>query len=568
MKYEYSDENSMSDKKSNLETLINLDVLSRSVLDQSLRKRMIVELAKDAKAEHKLECWLAEVNKVEKLPGRYLASILKWLVTILFVLGCIVGIGFMQILVAFNGDQQVNIIWIVVISIAQFLLSLFVMVSLFRCSNKSSGFSELLEHWLPKSVPQNMHQVIHNNIDEHGFITKLATPYFLLLTQSFSLGFVLSAMLAFLGLITFQDIAFGWATTLSISPESFQKITSFISIPWSFIASAVPSFELIEKTQFYRLDGFKNANIELMSGWWPFLFFSWLFYAVIPRVIVYLCAKQKWNKQISVELKSHPFFSKAIDLLNFDYDAAISSSARYIADMIGEVLQFKFESTDKAQKNQPSNSSDIMEELKLHIVRHERECQDKLTAIYCYDGLLVDEDEYLPEIDNFYEVSNTGKFDLDKKEMAIVAGGGGFGAALGAGVAAGAAADVAAGGMMAGAGMLVGGAVAALKFLNKKESNASLAGVTSPVYECSVDLLEYEVSKWDQLQSNLLNVQLNKQDKVVFIKEKREQLIELFDDFQTKRNDQIKLEKQIENILRDIYQKRLQECSSVADTTC
>ena len=57
-------------------------------------------------------------------------------------------------------------------------------------------------------------------------------------------------------LVTFTDLAFGWSTTLAADPVTIERLVRAIALPWATLfPSAVPDLTLIERSQFFRLDG-------------------------------------------------------------------------------------------------------------------------------------------------------------------------------------------------------------------------------------------------------------------------------------------------------------------------
>jgi len=66
-----------------------------------------------------------------------------------------------------------------------------------------------------------------------------------------------------------------------------------LALPWkSFFPAAVPSLELIEKSQYFRLgeklDPEMVRNASELGEWWKFLAFATLFYAIILRLVMWL----------------------------------------------------------------------------------------------------------------------------------------------------------------------------------------------------------------------------------------------------------------------------------------
>jgi len=133
--------------------------------------------------------------------------------------------------------------------------------------------------------------------------SNLSRWIFLKRIQLFSLLFSMGIFVALLLTIISKDIAFGWSTTLQISPNAFHAIVSYISLPWhTFFPSAVPSLELIELSHYFRLGG--EVNIEMvqhadkLGAWWKFLAMATLFYAIFLRLIFCFMAQVGFKKAL------------------------------------------------------------------------------------------------------------------------------------------------------------------------------------------------------------------------------------------------------------------------------
>jgi hypothetical protein len=88
-------------------------------------------------------------------------------------------------------------------------------------------------------------------------------------------------------LVTFTDLAFRWSTTLDANPEAVTRIVHAIAWPWHFFApSAVPSAELVEQSQFFRLDSGGPVSGRALTAWWPFTLCTIVTYGLLPRLLM------------------------------------------------------------------------------------------------------------------------------------------------------------------------------------------------------------------------------------------------------------------------------------------
>ncbi|TVQ66600.1 MAG: DUF2868 domain-containing protein [Oceanospirillales bacterium] len=100
-------------------------------------------------------------------------------------------------------------------------------------------------------------------------------------------------LLAFLTLLMFTDLAFGWSSTLISDPDRIHSIVSLISFHWqAYWPAAVPDAALIEATRFVRIAP-NTENISNAGDWWPFILASLLIYNLLPRcLLISVCMLQ------------------------------------------------------------------------------------------------------------------------------------------------------------------------------------------------------------------------------------------------------------------------------------
>ena len=118
--------------------------------------------------------------------------------------------------------------------------------------------------------------------------------------QLFGLMLNLGLLAATLRLVLFSDLAFAWSTTAEfVDAALVHRITSALSLPWAaWLPEAVPSAELVARTQYFRLEGggFRSAtpgaatDPALAGGWWRFLVAATVAYGLLPRLGLWLLA--------------------------------------------------------------------------------------------------------------------------------------------------------------------------------------------------------------------------------------------------------------------------------------
>ncbi len=116
-------------------------------------------------------------------------------------------------------------------------------------------------------------------------------------SQAFASALSFAAIITLLLLVVFSDLAFGWSTTLDISPARFHELTQGLALPWSWTARATPSLELVESSRYFRLatNEATPEDARALGGWWGFVVMSMVVYGLLPRLVVwYIChARQR-----------------------------------------------------------------------------------------------------------------------------------------------------------------------------------------------------------------------------------------------------------------------------------
>jgi hypothetical protein len=115
-------------------------------------------------------------------------------------------------------------------------------------------------------------------------------------SQTAAVMFNLAALATAIMLVTFSDLAFGWSTTLEVDATAASRIVQAIASPWaSFAPLAVPSPELVEQSQFFRLEraGIVAGSSRALGAWWPFTVLALVTYGLLPRLLLLALAAQR-----------------------------------------------------------------------------------------------------------------------------------------------------------------------------------------------------------------------------------------------------------------------------------
>ncbi len=130
------------------------------------------------------------------------------------------------------------------------------------------------------------------------FVEKISTNLDTSLIKSeFHLNGLLFSVGGFFSLILkilLTDIYFGWDFLFNFSPGFIAFFTDLFSLPWSWIwKSAQPSLELISNTQLIEMSSDYLQKIQStrekagIGDWRAFFVASYLFYAFVPRFVLW-----------------------------------------------------------------------------------------------------------------------------------------------------------------------------------------------------------------------------------------------------------------------------------------
>ena len=220
----------------------------------------------------------------------YLYQVTFALGLIAFMLGVFAGVG----LLSYNGHEPVNVIYFiaVVVFFPLFTLSL-TLLAMFRAGNSQSILVHLSPAFWMEKILSLLPDTIEKNIKAFQINPLLANWIVIRRSQIIVLFFSFGLLLSLLGVVVTKDIAFAWSTTLHITPDILHNFLHTVAFPWrEMIPSAVPSMELVEQSQYFRLGEQLNeemiAQASKLGEWWKFLAFSTLFYAIFLRILMVL----------------------------------------------------------------------------------------------------------------------------------------------------------------------------------------------------------------------------------------------------------------------------------------
>ncbi len=235
-----------------------------------------------------------------------LAFTTQMLLLTFFIMGVLMGLG----LLSYSGTAPVNITYYlffaVVIPLFSMILTLFTLLSRGGVAEFFSLFSLL--HWIDKLMPYLPFIKKKKIFTQELLPPSLLKWMFMERLQRISLMFSIGLLLALMFVVIVKDIAFGWSTTLDITPSSFHEFISTLAIFWrDILPSTVPSLELVEMSQYFRLgeklDIHLVENASKLGAWWKFLAIATLFYAIGMRLLFWFMTHYGYRQSLKKEFR-------------------------------------------------------------------------------------------------------------------------------------------------------------------------------------------------------------------------------------------------------------------------
>ncbi len=119
-----------------------------------------------------------------------------------------------------------------------------------------------------------------------------------LLVQLYGIGFNMGGVGTTLMKVTGSDLAFGWQTTLQISPELVARLVRLVAWPWAWLLGAgigYPTPAQIQGSHLVLKQGIYHLATSALVSWWPFLCLSMVFYGLLPRMGLFIGGW--WHRQ-------------------------------------------------------------------------------------------------------------------------------------------------------------------------------------------------------------------------------------------------------------------------------
>ncbi|MGM0418519.1 MAG: DUF2868 domain-containing protein [Thermodesulfobacteriota bacterium] len=267
-----------------------------------------------------------EINESSdiSMPGDSFEATVKLIIFIFFLLAFFTGLFAAFAFLSYSGSSAINVFYYFgLFAGLQILFLPFAIIPFLFGRNKNllkkfsffSPLSGLLKTVFEKIYKKFFQKSAKYKSDIFYFdFRKYSKPLFWLfftISQSVAVLFSTGVLIGTIIKVVGSDLAFGWQTTLNAGPEYILKIVNFISAPWAWFVPdsfTAPSLEQIIGSKIVLKEGMALLSTSDMTSWWPFLCFSVLFYAVIPRLLIMMISYCYYSKT----LKKYPHDSSEL----------------------------------------------------------------------------------------------------------------------------------------------------------------------------------------------------------------------------------------------------------------
>ncbi len=258
---------------------------------------------------------------------------------LLLVLGTLVGVSAAAAVFSYGGDHPVNVVWVlaVFVGLPLVLLAAWAVAALpqrwIRWMPAAVAAQEavvllspgrlagVVQRWLPQTQRERL-AAVTGSAAAHGRQYGRVHQWAVLAASQALAGAVMAGAIAtLLVLVVFSDLAFAWSTTLTVSAERFHGLTQAVAWPWAWaLPSAVPSIEVVQKTQYYRLDPSRGGQASLdaaeLGQWWTFLLMAMLTYGLLPRLFTYTISRGRLRSEVARAMVRTPGAERVLARLN------------------------------------------------------------------------------------------------------------------------------------------------------------------------------------------------------------------------------------------------------------
>lgn len=280
-----------------------------------------------------LRAWLCSRRKSLRkeagesvLPGRVWQEVICFFYGTALLVGLFSGIGLAFSFLAYSGREPVNVAAYFAVFVLVQALLFFLLVGT-ACFRKIQGrdlveasllyrllrrlFAELLHKLTASMYRKASHKISAETrlkwSSSAAGIRQLRQRYgplffrpFFLVVQTFGVSFNIGVLAATLFKVIGADLAFGWQSTLQVTPASVQELVHWIALPWSLLPDPfIPTLSQIEGSRLLLKEGIYHLVNADLTSWWPFLCLSVFCYGLLPRLLLLLIVSIRQHRNLT-----------------------------------------------------------------------------------------------------------------------------------------------------------------------------------------------------------------------------------------------------------------------------
>jgi hypothetical protein len=269
-----------------------------SLAERSRRDREIGRSLAAGDDSTRVRAWWRRIEaRGEALPGRHLQLARGWINLALALIGLVGGVGLALAAFRYDGSYPVNVVRLLALLVAPQIVLL--ALNLFLIPGRLPGLrivQDALSALNPGALAGAIYRQLTHQPEANVFTWTAASTsatrrlgkwQMLYWSQIAAVAFNASVIATAAVLVAFTDLAFGWSTTLSVDSDTAAGIFRAIATPWAgLLPGSVPDAALVERSQFFRLEGDDNLpDSRTLTGWWSFSVLAVVTYGLVPRLV-------------------------------------------------------------------------------------------------------------------------------------------------------------------------------------------------------------------------------------------------------------------------------------------
>ena len=242
---------------------------------------------------------------------------------------------------AYDGRAPINLL--VVLGVLVGLPGFFLLLTLLAAAGRGLGLAGWARALSVTAVGRLglgwIARMSGGRFDLHDVATeRLAFWMLFVCSQIFAIGFFAGVLTVCLATVAFTDLAFGWSSTLQLSPESVHGVFTALALPWASVwPDVVPTLELVSESRYYRLENgtIESGRAAALGGWWGFVLASIVVWGVLPRIVLLVLGRWRMAAADRAFLLGHMEVVALVDRLDAgavefraDREAAHSETTR------------------------------------------------------------------------------------------------------------------------------------------------------------------------------------------------------------------------------------------------